>query len=208
MNNTKENILQTSLRLFAQNGYSSVSTGDIAGELGLSKGALYKHYKNKRDILDNLVKRMIQIDEERSKQFFVPEKTFRDCPESYSKISWENFQNFAISQFDFWTKDPFASLFRKMLVLEQFKDAKMGNFLQACLTAGPVNYVKDIFKKMISNGILKKSDPELLAIEFYAPLYLLIHFPENEHAQQKRRRQLKKWIQQFHSFHSTAPQQF
>ncbi len=199
--------MQTALRLFAQHGYSSVSTSDIAGELGLSKGALYKHYKNKRDIFDHLVKKMIQIDEERSKQFFVPEKTFQDSPESYSKISWENFRHFALAQFDFWTKDPFASLFRKMLVLEQFKDAEMGNFLHACLTSGPVNYVKDIFKTMISNGILKKSDPELLAIEFYSPLYLLVHFPEDERAQQKRRRQLEKWIQQFHTFHSATLQQ-
>ena len=50
MMNTKEKILVAALRLFAVNGYEAVSVSQIAGELGITKGALYKHYKNKRDI--------------------------------------------------------------------------------------------------------------------------------------------------------------
>lgn len=44
--NTKEKILVTALRLFAVYGYEAVSVSQIAGELGITKGALYKHYKN------------------------------------------------------------------------------------------------------------------------------------------------------------------
>ena len=50
--NTKEKILVTALRLFAVYGYEAVSVSRIAGELGITKGALYKHYKNKRDIFN------------------------------------------------------------------------------------------------------------------------------------------------------------
>ncbi|MFR5796203.1 MAG: helix-turn-helix domain-containing protein [Christensenellales bacterium] len=39
------------LRLFAQEGYEAVSVSQIAGELGLTKGALYRHYANKQAIL-------------------------------------------------------------------------------------------------------------------------------------------------------------
>ena len=49
MSDTKEKILFTALRLFARDGYEAVSVSAIAGELGMTKGALYKHYKNKRD---------------------------------------------------------------------------------------------------------------------------------------------------------------
>jgi AcrR family transcriptional regulator len=59
---TKENILYTALRLFARNGYEATSVSDIAGELGMTKGALYKHYKNKRDIFDSIFERMYQED--------------------------------------------------------------------------------------------------------------------------------------------------
>ena len=41
MADTKEKILHTALRLFARNGYEAASVSDIAGELGMTKGALY-----------------------------------------------------------------------------------------------------------------------------------------------------------------------
>ena len=47
MGDTKEAILTTALQLFAGNGYEAVSVSEIAGALGMTKGALYKHYKNK-----------------------------------------------------------------------------------------------------------------------------------------------------------------
>ena len=69
MSDTKENILITALHLFARDGYEAVSVSTIAGALGMTKGALYKHYKNKRDIFDSIVERMYQIDAERAKQY-------------------------------------------------------------------------------------------------------------------------------------------
>ena len=40
---TKERILRIALELFAQNGYLGTSMNDIAGQLGFTKAALYKH---------------------------------------------------------------------------------------------------------------------------------------------------------------------
>lgn len=60
MNGTKENILLTALELFSRSGYEAVSVSDIAGRLGMTKSALYKHYKNKRDIFDSITARMEQ----------------------------------------------------------------------------------------------------------------------------------------------------
>ena len=49
---TKERILETALTLFARNGYLGTSMSDIAGALGITKAALYKHYAGKQEILD------------------------------------------------------------------------------------------------------------------------------------------------------------
>ena len=46
------------LHLFARDGYEVVSVILIAGELDMTKGALYCHYKSKRDIFDCIVQRM------------------------------------------------------------------------------------------------------------------------------------------------------
>ena len=55
---TKERILRIALELFAQNGYLGTSMNDIAGQLGFTKAALYKHYASKQEILDKIVERM------------------------------------------------------------------------------------------------------------------------------------------------------
>ncbi len=63
---TKERILRIALELFAQNGYLGTSMNDIAGQLGFTKAALYKHYASKQEILDKIVERMNKMDYERA----------------------------------------------------------------------------------------------------------------------------------------------
>lgn len=179
MIDTKENILMTALRLFAREGYAAVSVSTIAGELGVTKGALYKHYKNKRDIFDSIVDRMYQIDAERSRQYEVPEEKYELASTAYMNVSMDNIKNFAIAQYEFWTTDEFASDFRKMLSLEQYRNDEMSKLYSSCITAGPVEYIQDIFREMMLKGLLREADPKQLALEFYAPLYLLINIADN-----------------------------
>lgn len=178
MVDTKENILMTALRLFAQNGYEAVSVSTIAGELGVTKGALYKHYKNKRDIFNSIVERMYQIDAERSQQYEVPEEKYELASTDYMNVSMDNIKKFAIAQYEFWTTDEFASDFRKMLSLEQYRNDEMAELYSSCITAGPVEYMQDIFREMMLKGLLREADPKQLALEFYAPQYLLINIAD------------------------------
>ena len=60
MADTKEKILLAALRLFAREGYEAVSVSQIAGELAMTKGALYRHYQSKRDILECLPSGMLR----------------------------------------------------------------------------------------------------------------------------------------------------
>ena len=57
----KERILETVLTFFAQSGYLGTSMSDIAGQLGITKGALHKHYASRREILDRIVERRNRI---------------------------------------------------------------------------------------------------------------------------------------------------
>lgn len=51
---TIEKILDTSLRLFADKGYDKTTIQDIVGAVGMSKGAIYHHFKCKEEILNAL----------------------------------------------------------------------------------------------------------------------------------------------------------
>lgn len=62
------------LHLFARDGYEAVSVSQIAGELAMTKGALYRHYQSKRDIFDSIVKRMEQQDSAQTSDYDMPEE--------------------------------------------------------------------------------------------------------------------------------------
>ena len=51
---TVEKILDVSMRLFTEKGYEHTTIQDIVDALGMSKGAIYHHFKSKEDILDRI----------------------------------------------------------------------------------------------------------------------------------------------------------
>lgn len=174
MIDTKEHILQTALSLFAKNGYAATSLSSIAGELGMTKGALYRHYSNKQDIFDSIVERMFQLDAERAKEHQVPEETFDEEPEGYRDVSIESVKTFIGSQFAFWTENEFGRNFRRLLTLEQYRDPHMADLYQKCFARGPMDYMEDVFRQMIEEGTLPGTDPQRLALDFFAPFHLLM----------------------------------
>ena len=165
MSNRKEEILIVALHLFARDGYEAVSVSQIAGELDMTKGALYRHYKSKRDIFDSIVKQMEQQDSEQARENEVPEESIEKTPEEYQNISFDDFVEYSKSMFEYWTEDDFASSFRKMLTIEQFRSEGMQKLYQQYLVSGPAGYVKDLFKNM------KIKDPEENAVKFYANMF-------------------------------------
>ena len=165
MGNRKEEILIVALHLFARDGYEAVSVSQIAGELDMTKGALYRHYKSKRDIFDCIVQRMEQQDGEQATEYDMPQENKEKMPEKYEEVSFDDFVEYSKSMFEYWTEDDFASSFRKMLTIEQFRSEEMQNLYQQYLVSGPTEYVKDLFKNM---GI---KNPEENAVKFYANMH-------------------------------------
>lgn len=56
-NDTRAQIIETSLTLFAARGYAGVSVRDIVDAVGLTPGAIYHHFTNKRALYDIVVQR-------------------------------------------------------------------------------------------------------------------------------------------------------
>lgn len=167
MADTKERILLAALKLFAENGYEAVSVRDIAGELDMTKAALYKHYRNKRDIFQSILERMEQRDAEQARLYDMPEGAPEDTAEAWRSAGEESITGFGKAMFRYWTEDGFASRFRRMLTLEQYRDPEMGRLYQQYLAAGPLGYMTDLFRAMA----LPRAQEE--AARFYAPMFLL-----------------------------------
>lgn len=51
---TRQHILDVAMRLFSQQGVSSTSLADIAQAAGVTRGAIYWHFKNKSDLFSEI----------------------------------------------------------------------------------------------------------------------------------------------------------
>lgn len=166
---TKERILNTALALFSQRGYLGTSMSDIANELGMTKGALYKHYNSKQEILDRITARMGELDRERAQAYQMPDAEPDGFAEAYRNTPAEKIRTYSIAQFRHWTEDGFSARFRKLLTLEQYRDPAFAALYQNYLASGPVAYMAEIFRTMTDSN----ESAMQLALEFYGPIYLL-----------------------------------
>ncbi|MEM1258414.1 MAG: helix-turn-helix domain-containing protein [Bacteroidota bacterium] len=60
MTEKQNNILTTALELFANEGYTAVSTNKIAKHAGVSEGLIFRHYKNKQGLLDAIMEQAFE----------------------------------------------------------------------------------------------------------------------------------------------------
>lgn len=161
MESTKQRILSESLKLFASEGYEAVSVERIASAVGIKAPSLYKHFKSKRDIFESILRIMEEHDREQAQACNVPQESIEATPEAYEQPSVENLIAFSKEMFRFWTEDAFASSFRKMLTVEQYRGEEMNRLYHQYLGSGPLGYVADLLG----------SQEE--ALMFYGPMFML-----------------------------------
>lgn len=167
--NTKEKILEEALKLFAQSGYMGTSMNDIASKLGVTKAALYKHYKSKQEILDSIIEKMNELDMERVKQYEMPEGEMSKVIAEYKETAFDKIKEFTKVQFLHWTEEEFPCCFRKMLTLEQYREPQMAQLYQNYLASGPLTYIEVLFSGMLEDAERARQR----ALDFYGPIFLL-----------------------------------
>ena len=92
-------------------------------------------------------------------------------PEQYENVSLDDLVEYSKSMYEYWTEDDFASSFRKMLTIEQFRSKEMQNLYQQYLVAGPASYVKDLFDSMGFTNVKDKAVRFYAVMHFYYSLY-------------------------------------
>lgn len=61
-NNTRQNIIDASMQLFASKGYRSITMKDLCDICGLSRGGLYRHFSSTKEIFIAMLDRDINGD--------------------------------------------------------------------------------------------------------------------------------------------------
>ena len=179
---TKEKILNEALILFSEKGYSDVFVGDIATAVGIKAPSLYKHFKGKQEIFDSCVEKFFERMTQIRNELLLPGTPQSDV--SYKIADIDKISEFAIGLFMFYWKDDIASKFRKMLMIERYRNPELNRIYEELFINGAVEYEEKIFAELISAGVIKKEEPHVIALRFYSPIYFLLQkydmWPEKE----------------------------
>lgn len=162
---TKEKILLESMKLFSVHGYDSVSVRTIAAAVGVRDSALYKHFKSKEAIFNAIV--------EESKEHFL--KKYKEVKMNDCKLS--DLGDLCLTMFAFQTEDEWIVMFRKMLIIEQYKNSQMAETYKNLFIDMPVQGQKAIFEQLIKEGVMRDKNAEVMAMELYAPFFLYHTIP-------------------------------
>lgn len=170
---TKKKILEVSLALFAQKGFDGVSVREIAKEVGVRESALYKHYKNKEDILDKIIEEMISSIRNGYELRHVPETLTEGVAEGYRNISEEQLCEMSWSIFKMFTEEPKLSNFRRLLMREQFHNKTFAKYYDKFFIEGVIESQAKTFLQLVDSGLFRKADERIIALHFYGPIMLL-----------------------------------
>lgn len=170
---TKKKIIEVSLALFAQKGFDGVSVREIAKEVGVRESALYKHYKNKEDILDKIIEEMISSIRNGYELRHVPETLTEVVAEGYRNISEKQLCEMSWSIFKMFTEEPKLSNFRRLLMREQFHNKTFAKYYDKFFIEGVIESQAKTFLQLVNSGLFRKADERIIALHFYGPIMLL-----------------------------------
>ena len=178
--NTKERILDEALTLFSEKGYANVFVGDIADRVGIKAPSLYKHYKSKRAIFDAIIDEMNRRFEEQAKSLQITGTDASADAGVYKEISEDRLLKTGRDLFLYFLHDDYTRKFRKMLTLEQFHDAELARIYSKLYVDDPLSYQGMLFGFMVTSGVLKTDNVQIMTLHFYAPIYYLLTICDRE----------------------------
>lgn len=182
--NTKEKILLEALNLFSIKGYDAVSVRDISSAVGIKESSLYNHFKNKQDIFDSIISEYSTRGNEffeqaqlvgEDMQFKADDRTVS----RYKAMTNDQFAAIAGSIFDFYFTDEINVKLRKMLTIEQYRNQRIAELYRELSFDSSIEYQSQLFSALINAGCFIKTDPYILALEFFSPIFLIFYKFDN-----------------------------
>ena len=168
---TKDRILTAALEMFARNGYAGTNLRELAASLGMGKSSLYRHFVSKEALWNALLDGMIAYYEAR---FGSPER-LPPVPDSLEALT-----AMTMRMADFTVHDEKVVMMRKVLAIEQFRDARANKLASRHFLTGLTEMFTPVFAAMMDRGLLRRDDPAMLAFSYTAPISALIHLCDRE----------------------------
>ncbi|WP_139653461.1 TetR/AcrR family transcriptional regulator [Raoultibacter phocaeensis] len=172
--NTKAAILDAAMQLFSERGFRSTTVRDIAAEVGIKDASLYNHYPSKQAIFDAIIEQAIEnmggAFRSRGALFLTT-----DDPSGYGNIPLGALTEKIVSTFEYLFTDPYIVRTRKLLVINQFENQRTMEVYRLIFSEQPLRLQETVFTYLMGTGEFNRADARLLALEFYGPVFLMLH---------------------------------
>lgn len=173
---TKDRIVREALALFSVKGYRGTSIKNIADAVGIRDSSLYKHFRSKREIFDTIVKDMQEQMNELSVRLGMPggDVPADEAAGFYDGIDRDRLRTLARQALIFYLTDELVSGFWRLAHIEQYQEPEIYDMFRHIFMEQSLEYMTALFREMMERGALAKVDPGAAAMNFYAPVFLML----------------------------------
>ena len=130
--------------------------------------------------------------------FQLPNGELQEMAREYATGGNEVLKKISSEIFHFYLKDPYASQFRKMLSIEKYKNEEIDRIYREVYIDTAISYQAKLFEEMIKQGFMRQANPEVMALQFFSPIFLLLNKYDGIAEKEKEAKEiLGKHIEQF-----------
>jgi len=144
---TRAQILQAALVRFSEKGFHQTTMDDIVAQSGLSKGALYWHFKSKQELFIALVEWFILELGKEIAHAWTEEMSAADKIRTMALVSLESSEQlvpFVKVFLDFWAQTPEDEQLRQIFnsIIEKYQ-SELGEIIAEGIASGEFRAVKE-----------------------------------------------------------------
>jgi AcrR family transcriptional regulator len=168
---TRDRILEAAIDLFSKKGYDAVSMQDIADAVGIRKSSIYSHFKGKDEILQSILSMFIA-------ELARTGKSDDALIETYlSTLGPGGLMAAAGKQFEDRMQSPRLRKVWRMIAMEVYRNAMIRSFFEREMLEKPARFWEKAFRAMMDRGMIRRTDPAVLAREYHAfNIYLYVRY--------------------------------
>jgi len=145
----REQIMESALRVFAKKGFAGASNKDIAEEAGITPGLIYHYFESKEALLK-------AIYEDRS-----PVNIIRSNPDQILELPPEQFLRFAVKQMLTGVEDEKFLPLLQLYLPEAIYHPELAPFMTAIIAQGS-QFMEGYLAAKMKSGELRKANPALV----------------------------------------------
>ena len=169
--NTKERLIMAALDLFSVKGYEGTSVEEIARAVGIKAPTMYKYLKSKEELLQILIDQSEKEYDNGMKQ---------NLQVAYEINSGSDLKNYAMKLIEFTINNDMAVKMRRLLTIEQYRNEQFAESATRHHVKTIQSIFADIFRKMMDKGLMIQGDANIYALEFAAPVTLMIQMSDRQ----------------------------